>query len=128
MYDICVNGMPQKETLDKAAYTCLIVFYRRLSPLFLPPHPIPPTRVSSKQTKIIFGSNRNKPKQDLFRVCFGLFRETKNFFFRFVSKQFVSVFRLFRFYTETEFRLIRNKQKTHPNSLKESIFGYFQKI
>jgi hypothetical protein len=34
VYDICVNGMPQKETLDKAAYTCLIVFYRRLSPLF----------------------------------------------------------------------------------------------
>jgi hypothetical protein len=33
--------------------------------------------VSSKQTKIIFGPNRNKPKQDLFRVCFGLFRETK---------------------------------------------------
>jgi hypothetical protein len=40
------------------------------------------TRVSSKQTKINFGSNRNKPKQDLFRVCFvkpkrknfGLFR------------------------------------------------------
>jgi hypothetical protein len=26
--------------------------------------------VSSKQTKINFGSNRNKPKQDLFRVCF----------------------------------------------------------
>jgi hypothetical protein len=25
-------------------------------------------RVSSKQTKINFGSNRNKPKQDLFRV------------------------------------------------------------
>ncbi len=24
-----------------------------------------------------------------------------------------------------EFRLIRNKQKTHPNSSKESIFGYF---
>ncbi len=35
------------------------------------------TRVSSKQTKINFGSNRNKPKQDLFRVCFGLFLETK---------------------------------------------------
>ena len=34
-------------------------------------------RVSSKQTKINFGSNRNQPKQDLFRVCFGLFRETK---------------------------------------------------
>jgi hypothetical protein len=42
-------------------------------------------RVSSKQTKINFGSNRNKPKQDLFRVCFGLFRETKNKLFRFVS-------------------------------------------
>ncbi len=42
-------------------------------------------RVSSKQTKINFGSNRNKPKQDLFRVCFGLFRETKNKKFRFVS-------------------------------------------
>ncbi len=27
-------------------------------------------RVSSKQTKINFGSNQNKPKQDLFRVCF----------------------------------------------------------
>jgi hypothetical protein len=37
-----------------------------------------PSRVSSKQTKINFGSNRNKPKQDLFRVCFCLFRETKN--------------------------------------------------
>ena len=38
----------------------------------------PASRVSSKQTKIYFGSNRNKPKQDLFRVCFGLFCETKN--------------------------------------------------
>jgi hypothetical protein len=51
------------------------------------------TRVSSKQTKINFGSNRNKPKQDLFRVCFGLFRETKNQIFRFVS--------VFRAYIET---------------------------
>jgi hypothetical protein len=33
--------------------------------------------VSLKQTKISFGWNRNKQKQDLFRVCFGLFRETK---------------------------------------------------
>ncbi len=30
----CVNGMPQKETLDKAAYTWLLVSYRRLSPEF----------------------------------------------------------------------------------------------
>ncbi len=50
-------------------------------------------RVSSKQTKINFGSNRNKPKQDLFRVCFGLFRETKKTHFRFVS--------VFRTYIET---------------------------
>jgi hypothetical protein len=28
-------------------------------------------------------------------------------------------------YRNREFRLIRNKQRTHPNSLKESIFGYF---
>ncbi len=28
----CVNGMPQKDTLDRAAYTCLLVSYRRLSP------------------------------------------------------------------------------------------------
>ena len=50
-------------------------------------------RVSSKQSKKNFGSNRNKPKQDLFRVCFGLFRETKNLKFRFVS--------VFRTYIET---------------------------
>ncbi len=44
-------------------------------------------------------------------------------FFRFVLKQFVSVVsRLFR---NREFRLNQNKQKTHPNSLKESIFGNF---
>jgi hypothetical protein len=43
------------------------------------------TRVSSKQTKKFFGSNRNKPKHNLFRLIFGLFRETKNLFFRFVS-------------------------------------------
>jgi hypothetical protein len=53
----------------------------------------PQSRVSSKQTKINFGSNRNKPKQDLFRVCFGLFRETQSKKFRFVS--------VFRTYIET---------------------------
>jgi hypothetical protein len=49
-------------------------------------------------------------------VFFGLFRN--------------SLFRLFRFYTETEsFDLsIEPKQTGDPNSLKESIFGYFQKI
>jgi hypothetical protein len=39
-------------------------------------------------------------------VCFGCFAS--------IPKQRVSMF-----------RLNRNKQKTHPNSLKESIFGYF---
>ncbi len=52
-----------------------------------------PPRVSSKQTKINFGSNQNKLKQDLFCVCFGLFRETKNKIFWFVS--------VFRTYIET---------------------------
>ncbi len=38
-------------------------------------------RVSSKQSNFFFGSNRNKPKLDLFRLFFGLFRETKNIIF-----------------------------------------------
>ncbi len=42
-------------------------------------------RVSSKQSKINFDSNRNKPKQDLFCVCYGLFRETNKKQFRLVS-------------------------------------------
>ncbi len=42
--------------------------------------PLLEIRVSSKR-KEKFGSNPNKPKQHLFRVCFGLFRETKKPFF-----------------------------------------------
>ncbi len=42
-------------------------------------------RVYSKQTKINFGSNLNKPKQDLFRVCFGCFVKQNTKIFRFVS-------------------------------------------
>jgi hypothetical protein len=38
-------------------------------------------RVSSKQSNFFFGSNRNKPKLNLFRLFFGLFRETKKYFF-----------------------------------------------
>jgi hypothetical protein len=41
--------------------------------------PIP--RVSSKQTKYIFGLKRKEPKHNLFRLFFGLFRETKKLFF-----------------------------------------------
>jgi hypothetical protein len=39
----------------------------------------------SKQTKKIFGSNQSKPKLNLFWLFFGLFRETKNLLFQFVS-------------------------------------------
>ncbi len=43
------------------------------------------TRVSWKQTKEKFGLSRNKPKQGLVRLCFGLlFCETKNNNFWFV--------------------------------------------
>jgi hypothetical protein len=60
-------------------------------------------------------TNRNSFFSRIFSVFyfFGLFRN--------------SLFRLFRFYTETEFRLNRNEQKTHPNSLKEVIFENFSK-
>ncbi len=70
--------------LDSCCWRSLIFRARIYRPQF---------RVSSKQKNIYFGSNRNKPKQDLFRVCFGLFRETKNKLFRFVS--------VFRTYIET---------------------------
>ncbi len=49
----------------------------------------------------------------IFSVFFGFFFFFR--FFRFVSKQFVSVVLLL--YRNREFRLNRNKQKTHPNSL-----------
>ncbi len=43
-------------------------------------------RGSSKPLILFLGSNRNKPKLDLFRLLFGLlFRKTKKVFFRFVS-------------------------------------------
>jgi hypothetical protein len=61
-----------------------------------------------------FGSNRNKPKQDLFRVCFGLFRETKIFFFRFVL-----VFRTCIETTETN-RTVSKRTETIRNFLKNT--------
>ncbi len=73
------------------------------------------TRVSSKQTKINFGSNRNKPKQDLFCVCFGLFHETKNKTFRFVS-----VFRTYIETTETN-RSVSHQTETNRNNPKFSV-------
>ncbi len=38
-------------------------------------------RVSSKQARNIFGSNRKEPKLNLFRLCFGLLHETKKITF-----------------------------------------------
>ena len=70
--------------------------------------------VSSKQTKLNFGSNRNKPKQDLFRVCFGLFRETKNKKFRFGS-----VFRTYIETTESN-RTVSKQTETTLNFLKNT--------
>ena len=70
--------------------------------------------MSSKQTKINFGSNRNKPKQDLFRVFFGLFHETKNKTFRFVS-----VFRTYIETTETN-RSVSHQTETNGNNPKFS--------
>jgi hypothetical protein len=64
-------------------------------------------RVSSKQTKNIFGSNRNKPKLHLFRLIFGLFRETNKTFFRFVS-----VFRIRFETTETNTSVSKQSEKT----------------
>ncbi len=34
MNPVYVNGMPQKDTLDRSAYTCMLVSYRRFSPQF----------------------------------------------------------------------------------------------
>jgi hypothetical protein len=59
--------------------------------------------VSSKQSNFFFGSNRNKPKLNLFRLFFGLFRGTKKHFFRFVS--------VFRTGTETTETNRKNLQK-----------------
>ena len=86
-------------------------------------------RVSSKQTKINFGSNRNKPKQDMFRVCFGLFRETKNKKFRFVSVCF-DLFRCFEPISKQrkQTNLFRNKLKQPKIFRKIPEYTLFQTV
>jgi hypothetical protein len=99
------------------------------------------TETESFDVSIEPKQTRDKPKQferehiwlfftenvGLFRVfsVFSVFSRFFRFFwfFRFISKQFVSVVSLL--YRNREFRLNRNKQKTHPNSLKDSIFVNF---
>jgi hypothetical protein len=77
------------------------------------------TRVSSKQTKKNFGSNRNKPKLNLFRLIFGLFRKTIKTFFRFVSVCFG---------VSDPFRNNRNKHicfETKQKNEKKNIFSIY---
>jgi hypothetical protein len=78
----------------------------------------------NKQTKY-FGSNRNKPKHNLFRLIFGLFRETKNLFFRFVS-----VFRIRFKTTETNRSVSKqteiNKKKWKICWKEENLIMYFK--
>jgi hypothetical protein len=65
--------------------------------------------------KFFFGSNRNKPKLNLFRLFFGLFRETQKHFFRFVSVGFGG---------SDRYRNKRNKQnfvETNGNKPKKSF-------
>ncbi len=45
------------------------------------PHVYTTVRVSSKQSNIFFGSNRNKPKLNLFRLFSVCFAKPKNLFF-----------------------------------------------
>jgi hypothetical protein len=58
-----------------------------------------------RNNQIFFGSNRNEPKLNLFRLFFGLFREIKQIFFRFVS--------VFRTGIETTKTNRKNLQKTN---------------
>jgi hypothetical protein len=81
-------------------------------------------RASSKQSIFFFGSNRNKPKLDLFRLFFGLFCETKKHFFRFV---------LVCFSVSDRYRNNRNKQsflETNRKNLQKtfSIRGSAKKL
>jgi hypothetical protein len=74
-----------------------------------------------------FGWNRNKQKQDLFRLCFGLFRETKNKIFWFVSVCF-DVSNLYGNNRNKQnfFITKRNNPKfseKYPNMLSFKLFG-----
>jgi hypothetical protein len=75
--------------------------------------------------KINFGSNRNKPKQDLFCVCFGLFCETK-------KKKITVCFGVSNLYRNNRNKQIcfvtnRNNPKfseKFPNILSFKLFGW----
>jgi hypothetical protein len=73
-------------------------------------------RVFLKQTKKTFGSNRNKPKLNLFRLIFGLFRKTTKFLFRFVSVRFGILTRLETTKTNRSvLKQTKKQKKQHKN-------------
>jgi hypothetical protein len=83
-----------------------------------------PTRVSSKQSKYFFGSNRNKPKLDLFWLIFGLFRATNKTLF-----QFVSVFRICFETTETNSSVSKQTEKIKKiNKCHDIIIGEYSPV
>jgi hypothetical protein len=72
-----------------------------------------------------FGLNQNKPKQDLFWLCFGLFRETKIKRFWFVSV----CFRVRTNIKTTEInRTVLKKTETTLNFLKKLKYALFQTV
>ncbi len=77
-------------------------------------------RVSSKKSNFFFGSNRKKPKLNLLQLFFGLFRETPQKIFRFVS-----VFRTGIQTTETNRTL---SKQTKLISRKRSLLGVLKKF
>ncbi len=75
-----------------------------------------------RNNEIFFGWNRNKPKLNLFRLFFGLFRETKKHFFRFVSVCF-GVSDWYRNNRNKQNFLKTNRHKQKKISKKRSLLG-----
>ncbi len=57
----CVNGMHQKDTLDSAAYTCILVSYQRLSPQFQFS-----LCIDKRQRTILYGTAKHLGHQHLY--------------------------------------------------------------
>ncbi len=81
--------------------------------------------MSSKQTTKYFSSNRNKLKQDLFRLCFGLFREAKNI--KFGLFRFVSLFRTCIETTEIN-RTVSKQTETTLNFQQNKKYALYQTV
>ncbi len=68
------------------------------------------------------GSNRKKTKQDLFRLCLGLFRETE-----YKKCRFLSAFQTFIEITETN-RTLSKQTETTLNFLKITKYALYQTV